>query len=171
MPAGNGGCITNAGTLTLSKCYIKNNWINGEGSYYGAGIYNSGSLTVESSTFYRNHTDWPSGEGGGIFNDGTATVINSTFYYNGSLEGSGLSNHGTATIVNSTFYKNFRWNYGGAVFNDNAGTIYLKNNLMAGSMNGSEQTIGDDYNNWGGTETTEYNVIESANGWVTGTGG
>ena len=88
----------------------------------GAGISNTGTLTVSASTV--------SGKiGGGIFNNGgTITVDSSTLSGNSAGDGGGIANaySGTATVTNSTISGNSASNFGGGIENDTfGGTVTL----------------------------------------------
>jgi hypothetical protein len=81
---GQGGGIENAGTLTVSGCWLLNNVAD----LLGGGIYNTGTLTVINSTLESNGADSGNGgfgsgnSGGAIYNAGTLTVSGSTFSAN-----------------------------------------------------------------------------------------
>jgi CSLREA domain-containing protein len=142
----NGGGINNAGTLTVTDCFI-----TGNGGTYGGGISNAGTLTVSNSTFASNEAL----NGGGISNAGTLTVSNSTFASNSaSAGGGGISNYGTLRVSNSTFASNFARNGGGGISNEYSATLTLNNTIVAfnsgtieigngGSITGSHNLIGD----------------------------
>jgi methionine-rich copper-binding protein CopC len=104
-----GGGILNNGTLTVYKCHIKYNT-----GYGGGGIYNrdDASLTVMSSTIILNSV--PTGYGAGISNSGDLTVndsiINSNTAYAG---GGGIFNQGDATVIDSEISSNNALLYGG----------------------------------------------------------
>jgi Right handed beta helix region len=100
------------------------------------GILNSGTLTVDQSTFFENG---PAGFGGGIFSDGTATVTNSTFTLNTSdADGGGIDNRGNLTVVNSTFFENGPVSIaaflGGGIFNDGTATATVTNSTFSGNI-------------------------------------
>ncbi|MBA3544012.1 MAG: hypothetical protein H0T83_06195 [Chthoniobacterales bacterium] len=105
-----GGAILNAGTLTLSDCYLAGNSVNagngiagetGEigGNGEGGALYNSGTLMVDSCTFDGNvaaggadgtSTAGPGAPaglsaGGAIHNVGISTVRNCTFSGNAAV--------------------------------------------------------------------------------------
>ena len=100
---GNGGAITNSGTLTVTGCTFVGNHAT-----YGGGIYSSSILTVNASMFTGNTA--PSGDGGGaIFNHGTSvTVTGSTFTSNtaGAAGGAIWNYTGSMTLMNGTFFGN-----------------------------------------------------------------
>jgi hypothetical protein len=79
-----GGAIANInGTLT-----VNNSTLSGNRGYDGGGIYNSGALTLSSSTLSLNsamvRSVFATGAvyGGGVYNAGTATISSSTFLGN-----------------------------------------------------------------------------------------
>jgi len=92
--------------VTLSNVTIRNGL-----APYGGGIYNTGRLTINSSTISGNFvTSRFSGFGGGILNYGTTTINGSTISGNtggcGVMGcagyGGGIYNFGALTINNST---------------------------------------------------------------------
>ncbi len=147
-----GGAAYNAGTgeLTLIDSSVVSNQAHDPvGTYYVAGIYNDGLLTVVHSTFDHNVSM-------GISNGGVATVVNSTFVDNVSaignhgtlgvsgsqfirntggysrdcLGGGGILNGGTAVAVNSTFADNNACSGGGIL---NYGAMSVVNSTFTGN--------------------------------------
>jgi hypothetical protein len=95
---GNGGNISNAGTLTLTNCTVKDGNVRGNNN--GGGISNTGTLTLISSTVSNNDS---TNNGGGIYNTGTLTLTNSTVSGNSANDaGRGIYNSGTLTLTNAT---------------------------------------------------------------------
>lgn len=113
---GSGAGIYNTGMLTVMNTKLSNNKaIRG-----GGGILNTGTLQVMNSTLYQNTNIF---DGGGIGNYGVLTVTNSTFIGNTTQGfGGGLNNSGTATVANSTFL--FNSTYNSSDFNTSGGGIY-----------------------------------------------
>jgi hypothetical protein len=87
----------------------------------GGGLYNSGTVTINRSTFNNNVarigpcTGFCGAHGGGIYNTGTLTVHNTTFSGNSTFvncskdcvsSGGGIDSGGTFKITNSTFSGN-----------------------------------------------------------------
>jgi len=109
-----GGGIFNQGTLTVNTSTF-----SGNNALGGGGIENFGFLTVSNSTFTGNTAG---ANGGGIANNGTLAVSGSTFSGNksnlvvGSLGGGGIYNAGTLTVSSSTFSGN-NANDGGGIEN------------------------------------------------------
>jgi hypothetical protein len=104
-----------------------------DGGGDGGGIYNTGTLTVNSCTISGNFAvqDQYSGggRGGGIFNSGTLTLNNSTVAGNSAFRGGGIYNLGTVTLNNDTISGN-----SGAEGNiDNYGTATARNTIIAGN--------------------------------------
>ena len=90
------------------------------GIYDGAGVYNSGTLTLVNSNVYGNNTGNLSGTdlGGGLFNSGTATVERSAIYSNSAYDwGGGIYNSATLTVKNSTVSSNTA-SWGGGMCNE-----------------------------------------------------
>jgi len=121
--------ISEGVTATITGVTIRYGNISGlypEG--YGGGIFNDGTLTLDSSSVMSNNA----GEGGGIFTDSVLTVTNSIVMSNTTESGngggiyndSGLEKYNAATVVNSTFVGNVASSeYGGG----SGGGIYTTN--------------------------------------------
>jgi len=131
--------------VTLSNLTIRNGKANS-----GAGIYNSGTLTLNNTTITGNHAEF---SGAGIYNSGTLQIINSTLsgnnvsnnYFGVYATGGGLYNTytGIVTISNSTLNGNRAYHEcmfhsrsacvsgGGAILN--GGTVILNNSTVAGN--------------------------------------
>lgn len=125
---GNGGGISNVGTLTLM-----NSILSGNSSSNGGGIYNAGTLTVMNNTLSSNSSPF----GGGIFNGGTLSVSNSTLWGNSaSVTGGGIDNIGTLAVTNSTLSGNSSSTYpGGGIYNG-AGTLNVSSSTFSGNSAG-----------------------------------
>ncbi len=128
-------------TATLQNLTIRNTRAN-----IGAGIYNSGVLTVNNSILHDNETD--SGKGGGIYNNngGVLTLNNSTIAEN---DGGAILNDGIFTLNNSTIS-----NHDHSVIQNNNGGTFISNNstiaenegggiLNSGTFTISNNTIAD----------------------------
>ncbi|MDT5063794.1 MAG: hypothetical protein QOH63_4253, partial [Acidobacteriota bacterium] len=134
--AGQGGGISNQGTLT-----VLSSTLNGNSAASGGGIYNSGTLTVLNSTLSGNTAD-----GGGIYNNGSGSVniFNSTLSGNSAGFGGGVNNNstGTVTVINSTLtnnradINNIGSGTGGGIYRAN-GTVILRNTIVAGNFRGA----------------------------------
>ncbi len=107
-----GGALTNGAALTIRRSLFEENRVS---NTFGAGIFNTGDLTVEDSTFRRNINTGFGGsiaEGGGLANEGVAIVRRSTFVENEARNGGGLFNGarfnrpGLLTVENSTISNN-----------------------------------------------------------------
>jgi hypothetical protein len=132
--------ITSAGNVTLQNLTIRNGRAD-----YGAGIANSGTLTVTNSTLSHNSAVQV---GGGIINSGTLTVTNSTLSQNSASSGGGIYiDSGSVTVTNSTLWENTTtggFGYGGGgIFN--FGTLVVTNSTLAG--NAAAQWGGGIWNN------------------------
>jgi hypothetical protein len=132
-PYGSGGGITNYGTLTVSGSSVSGNFGGGD----GGGIKNVGTLTVTGSMVAGN-TVGPYGSGGGIANYRTLTVISSAVSGNtvgpyGS--GGGIINwlNATLTVSGSSVSDNSAYN-GGGIFN--FGTLTVCSSTLSGNSAG-----------------------------------
>ncbi len=111
------GIYVNGGTVTLERFEI----INGlPASSYGAGIYNTGILTVKSSLIHDNFSDF---YGGGIYNTNTLIVDDTQISDNyAKLQGGGISSTtGKLTVTHSAINnnlteKNTSNGYGGGIY-------------------------------------------------------
>lgn len=130
MGGGGGAGVNNSGTLTLSGVTISN---NSEGvGFGGGGIFNSDNLTLINATVTGNSSQ---ASGGGIFTaSGTLALTNVTINGNTGLTGGGLRfNAGTATLTNVTISGNTTANEGGGgICNGGVGgTATLRNTIVA----------------------------------------
>lgn len=124
--------VYNKGALTVENCTFSNN----EGGIENVG----GLLEVSNSAFSNNASTY---YGGGIFNTGTATIVNSTFSDNTSTYGGGIHNYnmGVTTIANSTFLGNS--GHGGGVYNDGKyATITIRNSTFSVNRGGGLYNTG-----------------------------
>lgn len=133
-----GGAIENRGTLTVSRCVIRDNQAN-----CGGGVYNEGGmLTVLRSTIRDNKADgeapigYECGAGGAIkvTEGGTLTLTDSTLADNrAKLRGGGLhvSCKSTAALVNSTISGNSAGGRGGGI--NLGGTVHLTHCTITGN--------------------------------------
>jgi hypothetical protein len=131
-----GGGIRNHGSLTLERCTITENAVQGN----GAGLYSNGTARVVRSTVSGNTG---AVEGGGISNatGGTLTLLDTTVSGNQGLYGGGLNVRGRAALFNSTLFGNGAF-IGGGVLNEPAGRTLLSNvtiarNAISGSNGGA----------------------------------
>jgi hypothetical protein len=145
-----GAGINNSGTLTLSHCTISGN--STEGGVYitvGGGIANSGTLSLSDCTLSGNSAH----AGGGIWSSGTVILANCTL--TGNSDGGGIANSGLMTVTNSTVSDNGSSASGG-IFN--SGMMTVSNSTVSG--NGG--SIGGGISNSGTMTLTNTNV--SGNG-------
>lgn len=120
-PDGNGGAISNLGTLTLTNCTLTAN----DCAANGGAIYNEGNLTLNGTTITGKgkDTNMTALLGGGIYNKGGATA---TIKNNSVIEGcaiTGSSHHGAAiwnggalTIDGSILQNNINTQRGGGIY-------------------------------------------------------
>jgi hypothetical protein len=130
--SGNGGAVTNDGTLSLEGVGL----ISNHGMSGGA-IYNNGTLVVHDTTFQGN----ASVLGGAVYNAGGATAhfVNATLSGNTATAGGGgvYNNGGTADFEASTLYLNTTsGGSGNSLANAPGGTIAVRNTILAGQTAG-----------------------------------
>jgi len=119
-----GGIRTAAGTnLTLLESTV-----SGNSAKEGAGVHNSGTLTVDRSTLSGNTS---SGKGGGLFNAGTAIVRNSTVNSNAAGGGGGIASSGSVQIVHSNVTGNNSNNSSGGGLYRVGGGFSVKSSIIA----------------------------------------
>lgn len=145
-----GGCIFNAGTLTLDSVTVSN--CSSTGNQLGGGIFNSGTLTLNNSNVTgnsagRDGSPGELGQGGGIYSfSGTVTLTNSNVSTNvvfgGGVQttaagyGGGIYvNSGTLTLNGSTINNN-TGGEGGGIFS--SGTVNLNNSFVDGNNVGTD---------------------------------
>ena len=130
--------IENGATLSINEILTVINGINEGGE--GGGIYNAGTLKVQTSLIVANNK---AKYGGGIYNEGTAFQIHACEIYNNvaSEKGGGIYNAGSNTVDINNGNANVHDNSavdGGGVYN--AGTLTggfpLKNNTASGNGGG-----------------------------------
>ncbi|MDQ3799656.1 MAG: CSLREA domain-containing protein, partial [Acidobacteriota bacterium] len=146
QPGGAGLLVENGATVTLSNVIVNaNSSIEANESYLGVpggGIYNAGTLTINSSTVSNNtalggnlnyHPFAPPGgdaRGAGIFNSGTLDIINSTV--NGNVAQGGKGAHNPAlTPGYPSAGGNGGNGQGGGIFNE--GALTLSNSTVSGN--------------------------------------
>ncbi|MCE9563551.1 MAG: IPT/TIG domain-containing protein, partial [Planctomycetes bacterium] len=109
--SGDGGGVSNLGTLSLTNCTISGNSAAVTSTHGGGGLFNSGTVTLTNCTLNGN-TASIGGDGGGLLNSGTAALANCT------ISGNTAANFGR---------------YGGGVFNKVAATLTLTNCTISGN--------------------------------------
>ncbi|MCA9061483.1 MAG: hypothetical protein KDA96_00410, partial [Planctomycetaceae bacterium] len=130
---GDGGAIRSYGNLTLRRMHIADNesivhdFANGN----GGGVYSTGTLLVDSSTFENNRAA-SIGFGGGVYSSGQLTVVNSTFSANSAKYGGGISIGGTPSVDlnSSTIAYNTATTVGGGIYAASA-AIHMGNSIVA----------------------------------------
>ncbi len=135
-----GGGIDNWGTLTLQNSTLISN-----SALSGGGIANNGTVIVQNSVFISNSAEL----GGGIRSDVTLTVNNSTFAGNSaSYGGAGIYNWGVLTVTNSTLAGNSADYSGGGIYSDSSsgsGKLTVTNTTLI--SNSASRYGGGIYNN------------------------
>ena len=127
----NGGGIDNNATLTLDQCSILNN----TSRFNGAGIDSAGPLTATRSTFSGNAAGPEDGGGGAIQHTSglmileSCTLSGNSAAYGGAIDGDGTS---TISLVSTTISGNVASQKGGAI-EETSGTLRLWNCIVAGN--------------------------------------
>jgi len=125
--ADGGGLDNEGGNVTITNSTFAYNSAT-SGSGRGGAIYNTGMLTIRSSTFHHNTS--PYYGAGAIESDGgTTNISNSTFNQNDGQGGGAIVNNATLNIWNSTVSGN---NFG--ITSSSAAT--LKNTIIAANTEG-----------------------------------
>ncbi|PUA26299.1 MAG: hypothetical protein B0W54_24055 [Cellvibrio sp. 79] len=133
------------GSTYYSKLLVERTTIRDGATAEGAGIYNSGKMTVRESTIAFNTAT----RGGGIYSaeGSTSTVINSTISHNhaeGEAEGDGIGGGvfnygGSLYFSNSTISSNTSDGLGAAIAAtsdvDGTARVYVKSSLIVGHSN------------------------------------
>jgi hypothetical protein len=106
-----GAGVVNTGTLTLTDVVVSGNTTTPLFTG-GGGIANRGTLTLTNSVVKDN----TGGFGGGLWNYGTLTVTNSSVTNNTAAIGGGIFNNGILTVTNSTVSGNTATDRAGGIF-------------------------------------------------------
>jgi CSLREA domain-containing protein len=117
--------VASGARLNLNNLDIR----NGYTSVSGAGIYNSGLLTLQGGTLSHNRAD---DHGGAIYSTGTLTITNTAFSSNSVDIGNGgaiyIYTDTVATIKGASFYGNDSNVHGGAI--DNLGNLKIDSGIF-----------------------------------------
>ena len=164
----NGGGIANHyGAATISNTIVRDNH-TAPPEYvttgYGGGIYNSGAMTITSSTVESNASD----RGGGIASElvldeypPSIVINNSTITGNGAERGGGIANlqESEMSIEESLITNNDAlrdWdslgssNQGGGIWNSFGGTLTITNSTVSGNNVGATHAYHPVYGSGGG---------------------
>lgn len=142
-------------------------------SVNGGGIFNSGTLTLDSVTLTSNKTDF---DGGAVYNADVLGIENSTLSGNSAQNGGGVRNSGSLTIQGSTLSGNFTGGIapfaggGGAIGNDGSA------NLSTSTIDGNTAANGGGVGSFSGdllvtSSTLSENTALNSGGGITVTGG
>ncbi|MBR8838819.1 MAG: hypothetical protein DSM106950_33655 [Stigonema ocellatum SAG 48.90 = DSM 106950] len=178
-----GGGILNSGILNLDNSIVRNNSIRATGTdtvaissdfflksanFYGAGIYNTGTLTVSNSTISKNRAGslfLGTSNGGGIYNTGTLKVSNSTIsdnsvgsFYTSTGFGGAIYNTGILEVSNSTINGN-NADLGAGIYN--TGILEVSNSTINGNdaSSGASSAGGGIYNSFSGIVTLSNSTL------------
>jgi hypothetical protein len=122
--SGLGGAVFNSGEMRVSGSTFGQLGPGGSivatsvpTAWRGGGVFNSGTLHLESDVFYGASAR---DGGGSLWNEGTASVAGSRFQSGTAQRGGGIANSGTLGITDSRF-SDLSASEGGAVWN--SGTL------------------------------------------------
>ncbi len=129
LGAGGAGVLNAQGAwLSISGSTIEDNASGTQATNHGGsggGIYNAGSLMIQSSSLINNSTSCYLCYGGAIANTGTATILNATIANNSAQGfygmGGGIHNSGSLSLAYSTFKGNDSVDTGNAIFSSTRG--------------------------------------------------
>ncbi|HQU82835.1 MAG TPA: choice-of-anchor Q domain-containing protein, partial [Pyrinomonadaceae bacterium] len=171
-----GAAFRNVGALTIDKCMIDGNTINGAlNNNFGGAIFNfTGLVNITDSTLANNSALGDIASGAAIYlQGGTVNITNSTLTGNiangasGSFGGAiSVNNGGTVNLTNTTVANNSALSagsQGGGIYNG-GGTINLGNTIL------SENTAPSNPNGSGGFVSNGFNLFGNTAGiTITGT--
>src|SRR6266568_844350 len=128
--AGAGAGVFNQGTVTLDSSTVSGNTTLGSAGS-GAGMFNQNVMTLHSSTVSDNTAAGSLGSGGGIFNQGTLTLDTSSDVSGNTVGGSGggIFNQGTVILDSSQVSGNSAGTNGGGI--SNAGTVTMHASMLS----------------------------------------
>ncbi len=149
-----GGGIYNLGTLTINSGSI-----TGNTSSYGGGIYNKSTLTISGGSITGNTSSY----GGGIYNhEGTLTINSGSITGNtSSSNGGGIHNYGGTLTINGGSITGNTSSYGGGIYNRSTLTI------SGGSITGntSSSSGGGIYNHEGTLTINSGSITENTSSY------
>jgi hypothetical protein len=154
-------------SLTLDRCTIRDN----EGSSFGGGIGNWGTLVVRRSWIRDNSLPEGGGgqtsQGGGIFNVGQLVIEQSAITGNLATRGGGISqtNKGRTRMVNTTVSGNRAWGGGGGLRNVSEGRFEIAYSTITLNRANEPGGIGEGSRLGGGV----FNDGPDARIWMAGT--
>ena len=124
--------IAEGATVTLKNLVIQNGNTASENDPDGGGIYNEGTLNLQSDTIQDNNA---AQNGGGIANEGTVTAANSNFESNSApgYNGGGIDNYGTFTLTDSDVSNNLATN-GGGISNEPSYTMTITGSSISNNI-------------------------------------
>jgi hypothetical protein len=140
---------------TGSSAAVSNTVIAGNFAFFGGGVDNDGTLTLDGVVISGNSAGDFSPEGGGVFNSGRLTVTGSLINQNGASgpdsagSGGGIYNYksGTLTLMDTTVDANYAMGsgpWGGGI--SNFGSIYVYGTTIS---NNTAKNTGNLNAGWG----------------------
>jgi hypothetical protein len=131
-----GAGIFNTGTATIISTTITQNETQGQEERLAGGIYNNGQMYIEQSLIHDNMSD---SLGGGLLNNetGNLSILNSVIAENWAGHGGGIFNIGAITITNSTIISNTAGNTEGGGMAQYSGWLVMTNVTLSGNTAGT----------------------------------
>lgn len=129
-----GGISNRSTTLTISDVMLTGNTADGNGGGLDAG--GASTTTITNSTISDNSST--SNRGGGVFSQGTLSLTNVTVSGNAARFGGGLNCAASCTATNVTVTANSASTDGDGIRTQDAGSISLKNSIVADNAAGQE---------------------------------
>jgi hypothetical protein len=135
-----GGAIFNASGryLVLDKATLR-----GNSAFSGGAILNEGTLEIRDSLIAESVAD----NGGAIRNNSELVISSSTFQGNSAEVGGAIFNNGAVSLLNVTLAENTSGTLGGAIFNEEKGSV----SLIFATIDSSSALAGGGLFNSGGT--------------------
>ena len=164
-----GGGISSVVTVSGTAVTLSNLTFRNGKAEWGGGIYNTGTLTVNSCSISGNSSvgkGFRAAEGGGILNFGTLTINKCTLSGNTANSGvggagGGIFSGGTLVIANSTISQNQTAGGGGGILSGGTnGSLSLSNVTISGNSSGFGGGIDAAY----GSATIQNSIVANNSG-------
>lgn len=141
-----GSGVSNSGA-TLSHLTLSHSSVISNTATNGGGVYNSGvgtNTTITQSTINNNTATVA---GGGVYNNGTMSVNSSTLDHNHARSGGGIDHRGTTLhMTNTTISQNEASDNGGGFYNRGKASATLTHVTLSGNTANGADTGGNIFN-------------------------